>query len=173
MKENLREKIKKERNSLFMSGELNVLSKKITKNIIESSDFKNAQNIALYYPKKTEIDLTSILNIKGKNFYLPRTRGLDMEFVKYSGELQKSSFGIYEPKGQSIDPRILDLIYIPALCANKYCYRLGWGMGYYDRFFSKNKIKAKKIIIVASCFVLDEFKEEKSDYKCDFLLTEK
>ena len=42
MKENLREKIKKERNSLFMSGELNVLSKKITKNIIESSDFKNA-----------------------------------------------------------------------------------------------------------------------------------
>ena len=41
----------------------------IVHKILNSEEFKNAKNIALYYPINHEIDITGILNTEDKNFY--------------------------------------------------------------------------------------------------------
>ena len=55
--------------------------------------------------------------------------------------------------------------------ANKKCYRLGYGKGFYDRFFAKNNIKAKKIIVISNELISDEFVEDKFDFQCDEIIS--
>ena len=150
------------------SVSLNIISK-----ILNSSDFKKAKNIALYYPIKNEIDLTGLFAIGDKNFYLPRCVNNELEFVKFDGfeNLKVGSFNILEPIGQGVNPEMLDIIYTPALIANKKCFRLGYGKGFYDRFFKKHNLKAKKVIVISEKLVLDEFIEDNFDIQCDYIIS--
>lgn len=141
-------------------------------NILNSSDFKKANHIALYYPIKNEVDITPILKAKDKTFYFPRCIDNNLEFAK-GDAFVKGKFGIKEPSGEKINPKILDLIYVPALMVNKACYRLGYGKGYYDRFFRNNSIKAKKIAILPSCLISDEFVQDSFDMPLDSIICEK
>ena len=172
-KKSNRQFAKKMRAQMVQNGLLTRKSSIVVSKILSSTDFKNAKNIALYFPLQGEIDITNLLKIEDKNFYLPRCHNLDLEFVKYVNHhsLVLGSFNIMEPLGESVEPEILDLIYIPALMANKRNYRLGYGKGYYDRFFSKNNCKAKKIIVVPNELISDDFKEEDNDYICDSIIS--
>lgn len=145
----------------------------IVRKILNSSEFNNAKNIALYYPINHEIDLTGIIQVKNKNFYLPRCVDNNIEFAQFCGfeSLKMGKFNILEPTSEKINPEILDLIYIPALMANKKCYRLGYGKGFYDRFFKNNKINALKLIVVANELINDNFIEDEFDYKCDGIIS--
>ena len=149
------------------------LSSEVLKKILNSKDFLEAKNIALYVPIKNEIDITAILNIKDKKFYLPRCKEDELEFALFDGfaSLKTGNFNILEPQGEKINPEILDIIYVPALMANNKCYRLGYGKGYYDRFFRNNNLKAEKIIVLAKELVSDDFIEEEFDVPCDFIIS--
>ena len=57
--------------------------------------------------------------------------------------------------------------------ANKKCYRLGYGKGFYDRFFAFNEIKAKKVIVVAFNLISNEFIQDDLDFQCDEIISEK
>ena len=48
------------RKTIALSGELKNKNSIIVQKILNSQDFKKAKNIALYYPIKNEIDLTSL-----------------------------------------------------------------------------------------------------------------
>ena len=161
------------RKSLSARGISDINSNLIVNKILISDDFINSKNIALYMPVRGEVDITRILKIENKNFYIPRCSGNDLEFAKYeANSLSLSGFGILEPTTEKIDPQILDLIYIPCLMANKKCFRLGYGRGYYDRFFKQNKVTAKKIIVVHNDLITDDFVQDEHDYKCDSILSE-
>ena len=172
-KKDLRKQAYEIRNKLASSGENPIKSQRIISKILNSSDFINAQNIALYYPIKNEIDITNLLKVQDKNFYLPRCNSNELEFVKYVDDkhLFIGSFGIIEPLGDKINPEILDVIYIPALMANTDNYRLGYGKGFYDRFFAKYNLKAKKIIVLANELINNSFVQDKNDYKCDSIIS--
>lgn len=173
-KQKLRNYALEYRKSLQKRGVSGINSSMIVSKIITSNDFINAKDIALYMPTRGEVDLTNILKISNKNYYLPRCIGDDLEFAKYEpNSFALSKFGIKEPTGVAINPMILDIIYIPCLMANKKCYRLGYGRGYYDRFFKNNKIKAKKIIVVHNDLISDDFVQDELDYKCDSIISEK
>ena len=66
-------------------------------------------------------------------------------------ELKKGRFGIFEPSADSqiIASDSLDLALIPSLVCDKKGRRIGFGGGYYDRYFKKTD-KAKKIILCPS-----------------------
>ena len=173
-KANLRAHALALRKTIFLSGLTDLNSSKIVQKILSSDDFKKSKNIALYYPLRGEVDLRELLKVENKRFFLPRCNGLNIEFVEYKGEksLQIGKYKIFEPLGESINPEILDLIYIPALLANSLKFRLGYGKGYYDRFLDNKKIKAKKIIIIQSAFLDDEFTQDEFDVKSDEIITE-
>lgn len=170
-KKELRIKALKKRKTLVSDS----ISCNVTLKILNSKEFLEAKNIALYYPIKNEIDITGIVKTTGKNFYFPRCNNLELEFCAYNSfdAFLEGSFGIKEPMGECINPKILDIIYIPALMANKLCYRLGYGKGYYDRFFRKNDIKAKKILVVPFELITEEFMQDDFDIPADLILCEK
>ena len=166
-KKYLRKLAIEKRSSMAMTDAFKTGCFRIVQNILNSDDFKKAKNIAIYFPIKNEPDITSLLSVKNKNFYFPRCHNNEMEFVKFCGldKISSDCFNIKTPIGDSIDPSIIDLFYIPALMAN-------YGKGFYDRFFDKYNLSAKKIIVVFDELISDVFIEEKHDFKLDKLISQ-
>ena len=110
----------------------------------------------------------------GKRVYLPRTEGENMVAVRYFGErnaLIKNRFGILEPTGQAAVEDI-EVCITPLLAVNPRGYRLGYGGGYYDRFFAANK----KILKVGLGYFLqyaEDFTEDGLDEPLDKFICER
>lgn len=172
-KDELRKYCKNLRLSLKNEGKLEQISNKIVEKIVNSSDFKNSRHILIYYPKKSEINLLPLLKIKNsikKTFYFPKCDNDNLQICPFVSEndMQKGCFGVFEPKTEPIKNfEILDLIFVPALCADENCNRLGYGKGFYDRFLKNSNLRAKKIAVVAKCLYFKEIPTEKTDVSCD------
>ncbi|MDB5223344.1 MAG: 5-formyltetrahydrofolate cyclo-ligase [Chitinophagaceae bacterium] len=53
-------------------------------------------------------------------------------------EMAPNSFGIIEPvKGEKVNPAEIDLVLTPLLAFDKSGYRVGYGKGFYDKFFQQ------------------------------------
>jgi len=110
-----------------------------------SLEFQKAIHIASYIsygdePSTSELNTALLKN--GKNLYLPRIVGKDLEWVQWQGDpsqliTSKFSKNILEPSGPAIsDKLVLELIVVPALRIDRAGYRLGQGGGFYDRALS-------------------------------------
>ncbi len=61
-------------------------------------------------------------------------------------DFKNNDLGIYEPIGETvIEPKNLDLIFIPLLAFDQLGYRVGYGKGYYDRYLTYCKKETVKI----------------------------
>jgi 5-formyltetrahydrofolate cyclo-ligase len=62
-----------------------------------------------------------------------------LESVAVSAEtkLVFNKWGILEPSGgQAVEPKEIDVVLTPMLAGDKRGFRVGYGKGYYDKFFS-------------------------------------
>ena len=87
-------------------------------------------------------------------------------------ELQISKFGIPEPICPiSINNTDIDLIITPMLAFDKSGQRVGFGKGFYDRFFAECKLETQKIGI--SLFEpIDEIEDlHEHDFKLNKVIT--
>ena len=67
----------------------------------------------------------------------------------------------------------MDIIFLPALGADKFGNRVGYGKGYYDKFLAENKLSAKKVLIIQSALISDvEIKADEFDIKYDYLISD-
>lgn len=161
------------RHKLYCDNETAKISHKITENILNSEIFKNSKNIMLFYPLKEEINLLALLENKDKNFYFPKCDGENLLVCPNCDKFEQNKYKIYEPVSKPVDdPSILDIIFVPALCADMSFYRLGYGCGYYDKFLSNPKIKAKKIIPIAKDLLCKDLPLDEFDIKCDYIVCE-
>lgn len=61
-------------------------------------------------------------------------------------KLKVSSFGIPEPvNGKEINPKEIDLVFVPLLISDEKKYRIGYGKGFYDRFLSECRNDVKTV----------------------------
>ena len=61
-------------------------------------------------------------------------------------KLKVSSYGIPEPiNGKEINPKEIDLVFVPLLISDEKNYRVGYGKGFYDRFLSECRKDVKTI----------------------------
>lgn len=173
---------------LKLREELDVNNKEIADNLIKStllgtSYYKSAKKIFIYVSYKNEVDTKEIIKkaiSDGKEIYIPRTEieTKHMEAIKITSldNLLENKYGILEPRLEEkfIDPNELDLIIVPGVGFDKYGGRIGYGAGYYDRYFKRIRNRNMKKIALAYDFqIIDKVPMDEYDEKMDGLITEK
>lgn len=106
---------------------------------------KNYSHIAFYISHDNELNLEYILKYCLENHikaYLPVLNNKKLDFVEFNHhtKFKNNIYNIPEPiasnKNSYIDPKHLDLIFVPLVAFTKSGARLGMGGGYYDRTFA-------------------------------------
>ncbi len=142
--------------------------KSIFEKLANLKQFIEAKTVGIYYPLGKEIDLLDLVKLyPDKIFALPKTEDGQIIYYEFNDKtkLIKTSFGLLEPKtGKNLNNK-LDVCLVPSLGITKEYYRLGYGAGYFDRFFTLYKEPYKIGIIYQGEEV--EFKPFDYDIKLD------
>ena len=125
-----------------------------------------------------EIDTTLIITLlqgKDKEIVVPKI--LDSERLHHflltdQTHFKKNQWGIPEPvSGIEIDPKKLDVVFIPLLAFDKKGHRVGYGKGYYDRFLASCKPNCIKIGLSFFEQEQDLFSIDPTDVPLDYCVT--
>ena len=146
----------------------------IKNNLYKLQEFKEAKNILCYSSFGSEVQTANYYSDKTKNWYLPKIEGENIKVCPFCDEFELNKFGIKEPCKNSIENvEIIDMIIIPALCADKSGYRIGYGKGYYDRFLKSLKHNPIKVILEYDELVYNSVYPDEYDEKADYIITDK
>ena len=154
---------------------LKIASKKMQKRINKVYAFKDAQKIGLYYPIGSEIltqDIIQELISKGKDVFLPKVTGENIEFRKIEdfGSLEIGNFDIMEPKEDCMVNNNLDIIVVPTVGISPTGIRLGYGHGFYDKFLARNKTTTISLILEKQ--IIKNIPKSEHDINIDWIITE-
>ena len=157
-----------------------IYDKEISRRIIESNYFKNAEQILIFASVGDEFDTQFIVEkcrMKQKRVFYPLcidNQG-DMKFFKVDSaeDLQNGMYNIPEPKSNCKEYKSEenDLIIVPCLSVDNDGYRIGYGKGYYDRF-----LKDFNGVSICPCYeelLTDNLPTDEYDVKINILITEK
>ena len=139
----------------------------------------NSDYVGSYVDYNFELSTNSLnkyLIEKNINICLPKinSQSKEINFYKFSTgtKLIKNKYNILEPEvtNEIIFPK---LVLVPLLAFNESGFRLGYGGGFYDKYFSSQE--EKDIIKVGLGFSFQKVNEipiENHDQKLDWILTE-
>lgn len=142
-------------------------SQELTEEIVKRKDYQVSQTIATFLSLPHEWDTSYLIDhaqSEGKHILVPKTYSQGrMIFVEYkSDDLEKTSFGVWEPKSysQPVDKSMINWLHVPGLAWNQQGFRVGYGGGFYDRFLVD--FKGVSLSTLADFQYID-FKEEVFD----------
>ncbi|MCM1144333.1 MAG: 5-formyltetrahydrofolate cyclo-ligase [Blautia sp.] len=165
-------------------------SDKIIQTLLAMDIYREAEAVLSYVNYKSEVITESLLTqalMDGKQVFVPRVSGQEMEFYKITDmqELSPGYQGIREPLsglsffagkdnlcGQGKTP---PLMILPGAAFDEERHRIGYGRGYYDKYLTKAKELQIPFRTVALCFasqMVPEIPCEAHDIRPDVLLTE-
>ena len=131
-----------------------------------------------YYPFNSELDILNILKVLEQHNYIISlpviNQSNNMNFFKWSVKepLRINKYGIPETiSKKKVYPKLL---LVPLVAFDEQLNRLGYGGGYYDRYFAKfGNNRLTKIGIGFSFQKVKSLPIEKYDQKLNFIITEK
>ncbi len=97
--------------------------------------------IMLYVPLKIEINISNLikqLRIDKITVLVPFMEGKSFRLVKYRLPIKVKKFGVKEPNISNNFYKRIDLAVVPIIGTDKSFRRVGFGKGFYDRFFEKS-----------------------------------
>lgn len=181
-KKAIRTAILKIRDSLT-PAEIHKAEKQILQNLSGISQLQQAKNVFCYVSFRSEVPTGSIIEHfrqQGKNMFLPvciqETKELILAQLDDESRLVSTHYGLLEPSRDSIriaDRSLLDAALMPGSAFDARGYRIGYGAGYYDKFFSHTKKDVFKIALAYSFQMIDEVPRDKYDVPVDCIVTEK
>ena len=154
-------------------------SKQLCENITALNEYKNADTLLLYFPTKTEPDLTALAKAawrdgKSVAFPISKTESLTLDFriVNDLCELREGAYGIFEPDNAAEHTIISKntLCIVPALAVDIDGFRLGYGKGYYDRFLSS--FCGRAAVAIHSSLVCERLPRNDTDIPLKIIITE-
>ena len=154
-------------------------SGKIAEKLFKLEEYDEAANIFLYASFGSEVDTWSIIRWllnEGKAVALPRcTSDTSMVFhyINSLDELTEGYKGIPEPK-ESLPAALSepDLMIVPGVAFDAEMNRIGYGKGYYDRFFKAIPLYVPKIALAFEVQMVSEIPYETLDETMDKIITE-
>lgn len=177
----MKEKLRKYFFSLRRKKYFNLKEKDFHSLLLEIYRFKK-KTIGSYYSVNYELDLKIINTLLFKKEFslaLPfigKNNSL-MEFKEWknSDALQLNKYGIPQTF-KNTKTLIPDIFLVPLLAFDKYGNRLGYGSGYYDKYFNMLKSNKKTFRTIGVGFSFqkkDKLKILKTDFGLDAIFTEK
>ncbi|OPC26655.1 5-formyltetrahydrofolate cyclo-ligase [Elizabethkingia anophelis] len=176
LKSELRKKYLKERKAMS-SEDVAFLSEKIFNQYLLQFNVSENQNIHIFLPISAKNEINTHLWIdyfwkKNVNVFIPKMVDNEIISIAYKPdtELALNSWGILEPVSNIAKAVDFDQVITPLLYADRQGNRIGYGKGFYDRFFSSVKKSVLKIGI--NYFAPDELIQDadKFDIELDYLV---
>ena len=156
----------------------------IINRFLDQGFIEKYDNIFCYVSFGSEIDngkiLSAILDSE-KNLFVPYvdTDSRQMRLCQIndlSEDLERGHYGILEPKKnlrKPVNSDIIDCVISPGVAFTRKMERIGYGGGYYDRFYSGLK-KMPFVVALAYDFqIVDSLPTESFDIPVDMIITEK
>jgi 5-formyltetrahydrofolate cyclo-ligase len=149
--------------------------------------YKKSTVVMCYMDFRNEVITTpfikEMINSK-KRIAIPKmvqnkTGGLDIKaffITDIIEDLKIGKFSIREPKSNIFDEALeseIDLAVVPGIAFDKYKNRIGYGKGYYDRYFRNNLNYMVKIGVAYDFQIVDYIESSDVDVKMDTIVTEK
>lgn len=141
--------------------------KELREKLFTSEEYKASKIIFIYVSTQEEINTIEIIKqafIDGKIVAVPKVmKDNKMKALKINSldELSLGYFDILEPSEDAVDlSEIVDLTIVPGLAFDSENKRLGYGGGFYDRFFSEYKNSFKISLCYDYQFVTTVYPEE-------------
>ena len=150
--------------------------------LFEKINFQEINIVSSFISINSEIntrELNNLIFIKNKILCLPviEKKNSHLIFKQFKSEenFVKGHMNISEPQNNNkiLNP---ELIFVPCLAFDNKGNRLGYGGGYYDRFFKKYLQNHKNILIVGVAFSFQKYNNlpvNFRDFKLDYIITEK
>jgi 5-formyltetrahydrofolate cyclo-ligase len=149
--------------------------------LIKTSYKKNSITLSSYYPASFEVNVLKIFQtniIARMKILLPVVKGKNtINFYEWKKNdiLRINQFGMLEPAIFS-NHIIPDIMLVPLLAYDNQNNRLGYGGGFYDRYFNRYLKTYKNILTIGVAFSFQKHRKLpvfNNDVKLDYILTEK
>ena len=161
-KKELRKKILLSKETNLTKEYRNNASAEILSKLENNELFMSAEKVFIFVGFDSEIPTLEFINkwISKKQIFVPKidNKIMNLVHIKSIDDLAPGHFGILEPTSSSYYTDSIDLVITPSIVFDKNGYRLGYGKGYYDKFFATNKHKA------SIGLSYDKLLQEKSPY---------
>jgi len=146
-----------------------------------SNLLKPYNDILVYCAKSPEVETEVLINIlleNGKNVIVPiiekETHTLRFSSITSMEDLVVGTFNVPEPleNERPVSPSQIQICIVPMVGFDKSGNRLGYGAGYYDRFFCAHP-KIVRIGLAYSCQEVNAIPADDFDVKMNYIVTEK
>lgn len=177
-KEQFRKEFKEKRLSIS-TDEVKEKSMQIMERLFSSEAYKAAKTVMFYVSKANEVFTHDMIKraLNDKVVCVPKTnlktKSIDAYSIKGFEQLSVGTFYVMEPteEAELIEPSEIDIIILPGLVFDRKGNRLGYGIGYYDKFLKK--AGAKKIGLAFDFQIAEKVPTEEHDVPMDVIVTEK
>jgi len=175
-KAEIRAKLKQIRATIPKHNRL-IHSKIITQKILELDEIKAAQHVFIYISYASEVNTHDLINTllkQGKNLAVPKIiKAEPMIATTFTGwdDLIPDTLGILTPANTIPYPDTIDLVVTPDLGFTQSGYRIGYGRGYYDKWFAEHPVQ-QKIALAFEAQILDELPIDEFDIPVNKIITE-
>lgn len=135
---------------------------------------KDKENFFVYLSYSSEAPTDGLIErllSLGKKVFCPQVAQDEMNAVAFQDDFVLSKEGIREPLGEPFLGR-LDVAVTPLYAVDEQGNRLGYGKGYYDKFFQKRR----DILKIGYCFdfqILSQVPHTAADVPLDIIVTDK
>lgn len=157
-------------------------SRRITGRVLTHAGWDAARCVMVYAGMRGEVDTAELIGrglAAGKIIALPytdwNTKELQPVRLYDPTRLEPGRFGVPEPRADErefLDPAELELVCVPGVAFDAACNRLGYGMGFYDRFLSSLPPTIPTWGLAYESQVLDELPHDEHDRRLGAVVTE-
>ena len=182
VKEDIRRSLLKRRRSLSKE-ELKQVSFEINTHLINEIQNRDLKKILVYQSIDNEPSIEQTTELawqKDIEVYIPKVISKEKIIInrlRKNSSYSKNKFGIKESNDlDTVELDEIGLAVLPLVGIDINGFRLGYGGGYYDRFFNQGSELSRKPFIIGVGYafqVLEVSFAEDHDLKCDSVITEK